>query len=398
MTDLSLFYFILGRNPKLSILEIVSYLNSRKLNFTVESLIEECLLINLDNRFKPRQAASILAGTIKIGKVHIVSTMDDVREVIESDNFYLEDDKKINYSINAYSKKVDRAYFVNIFKRIFKSLKQKALLKNFPPHSLSKALKTSSFVDIDIIPIEGSEEGIYVGRGISAHDIFANKKRYEKRPHIDEEIGTSIRIARILVNLAGLKPDNDILDPFCGIGTILQESLIAGLNVTGTELEEKRVNLCKNNMNWLISNYVISGTFKVMQCDARNIGDKLSPNNYDAIITEPELGPFLKSAPTYTMAREYIGKLATIYKPFFSNASKLIKKGGKLVIVLPRYKTAQGKSQEMNINRIINRSDFQLINPTASVNSKIDLKINIPYVYKEKWHQLERLIYIYEKI
>ncbi|MCD6522677.1 MAG: RsmD family RNA methyltransferase [Candidatus Diapherotrites archaeon] len=54
--------------------------------------------------------------------------------------------------------------------------------------------------------------------------------------------------ARILLNLAGLKEGNSMLDPFCGAGGILLEACTLGIDAMGIELDEKCYEGCKENL------------------------------------------------------------------------------------------------------------------------------------------------------
>jgi len=67
------------------------------------------------------------------------------------------------------------------------------------------------------------------------------------------------KLAQTIVNLAtGPTPpteDTIILDPFCGTGVILQESLLMGYGAYGTDLEPRMIDYTRENLAWL-SDYV----------------------------------------------------------------------------------------------------------------------------------------------
>src|SRR5579872_1873536 len=67
-------------------------------------------------------------------------------------------------------------------------------------------------------------------------DVDGFRERDMGRPYQDPTLTLSPRIARTLVSICGLKKGATVLDPFCGIGTILQEALVLGLNVVGVEI------------------------------------------------------------------------------------------------------------------------------------------------------------------
>lgn len=53
--------------------------------------------------------------------------------------------------------------------------------------------------------------------------------------------------ARLLVNLAGVKPGERVLDPFCGTGTIVVEAAIAGANATGVDDDWHMIEMSERN-------------------------------------------------------------------------------------------------------------------------------------------------------
>lgn len=54
--------------------------------------------------------------------------------------------------------------------------------------------------------------------------------------------------ARLLVNLAGVKPGDRLLDPFCGTGGILIEAGLCGVAVYGTDIQSKMVEGTEENL------------------------------------------------------------------------------------------------------------------------------------------------------
>jgi tRNA G10 N-methylase Trm11 len=438
MQNYTRYLFVLGRNPDLSITELVSYLKTYQIEFEVNHFYEDVLDINIESAFKPDNAINNLAGIIKIAIVYLEATFEDIFEKLEQSDFYIENDDKINYALDFYGKGFQKEAFQSFFKEKFKLYNQRAFLKNFPPHVLAKAIKDRVFIDIILLKESNvksisstksmkyvkksaqntrknkksrkisqptrlvddkikKNEIIIIARTIAVHDIDEEKKRYDKRPFVDESISTSTRIARMLINLAGVKNDQLLLDPFCGLGTVMQEALIIGIESFGSEINETRVKQCKVNLDWLKSNYAIKTKFEVRKGDAKNVSvvynDML--NKFDAIVSEPELGPLLKQLPDIKTASIILNNLQSIYRPLFKGAAQLLKSGGKLVIILPRIQTSTEKTKEIPYDFLISGTSLKLYNPTIGLPSSISQKI--PLIYKEEWHKLERLIYIFEK-
>ena len=73
-------------------------------------------------------------------------------------------------------------------------------------------------------------------RVIGVQDIEAYAKRDQARPARDAKVGMlPPKLAQVLINLCGpLASGSVVLDPFCGTGVVLQESLLMGYRAYGT--------------------------------------------------------------------------------------------------------------------------------------------------------------------
>ncbi len=58
-------------------------------------------------------------------------------------------------------------------------------------------------------------------------------------------------LARVLVNLSGIKEGEKLIDPFCGAGSILIEAADMGIIATGIDIDERMVGGCKENLEFL---------------------------------------------------------------------------------------------------------------------------------------------------
>ncbi len=392
MSSSTLYFFIYGRNPKLSKAEIFSYIFSHSICGYPEFLSEEYAILRIESKFNPTEVAKDLAGTVKIGKIYTkIDLKADILAALQNEVFYIEDSKTLNYSLSMYGRKVNEQNFISTFRQIFKESKQKAVLKKPSPSSLWNALQKRNFVDLVICK---SLNHYYIGRTIASYNIKQNKKRYEQRPHIDESIGSSIRFSRILVNLSGVDKGK-LLDPFCGIGTVLQEGLMLGFDVFGSELEKERVKNCKENLKWTIKEFKPASTsFEVHQSDARNIHEIFPRDFFDTIVTEPELGPFLKTIPSYSEAQSIIKTLTDLYSSTFYAVDKILKPKGSLLIVLPQFITLDKKKINVDVQALISNTRLKPI-----MEIKIfDTSVNFPIHYKESWHKLGRLIFLFRKM
>src|SRR3989338_7924655 len=100
-----------------------------------------------------------------------------------------------------------------------------------------------------------------------------NPKDYDlrdKRPYLEKEKLTSIRLAKILINLSQAKEDGKLLDPFCGSGTVLQEALLMGIDAIGMDSDSITIHHARKNLTWLQNNYNFIANFTLINKDARN--------------------------------------------------------------------------------------------------------------------------------
>ena len=136
------------------------------------------------------------------------------------------------------------------------------------------------------------------------------------------------KLARLLVNLTGAK--KELLDPFCGTGSILIEAGVLGLKPTGSDIERKMIWFSKLNTQ----HFKVKAELK--QLDATQLEKEFEKNSVEAIACDP---PYGRSS---TLAGK---KIQELYKNFLSSANVILKKEGRLVMIRPHYLKLQIKSQ-----------------------------------------------------
>jgi tRNA G10 N-methylase Trm11 len=174
------------------------------------------------------------------------------------------------------------------------------------------------------------------------HDPFEFQKRDVGKPVERRIFAMPPRLARIMVNLAGCAPGKTLLDPFCGVGTILQEALLSGGRVIGVDLNPWCVKGARENLEWLTREYELKDAdFTLLQGDARKLSSRV--RDVDCIVTEPDLGPALRDVPTNAYADKLVSKLEPLFFSFFEDAFKSLKAEGRLVVVTPYFQTRSGR-------------------------------------------------------
>jgi len=148
------------------------------------------------------------------------------------------------------------------------------------------------------------------------------------------------------LNLARLKPGDVILDPFCGIGTFLQEGMLLDFKVLGTDIDKVAISGAEKNLEWFRNRYkVAKGKYHVEVSDAKT-ASKIVENlkrigafkKISAVVTEGTLGPVYSKYPKPNEVQENFQHLSSLHADSFADFSKLLESKSRIVMCLPAYK------------------------------------------------------------
>ena len=225
------YIFMLGRDYTLSILEILSYLQARKLPHTLHEHTIDYAVFDIEG-FNPSLAIQRLGGTTKIA-----------RETEEFEELYQGTENKITYTINTFT---DNKELLNdVEQQLVTSLREQGL-KVFQKKGREKKPSRSSLIDI---------EAIVAGDRVGVIEAVSNPKSYrerdEKRPNFEGARVISMRLARILINLSQAVEGDTLVDPFCGLGTIIQEATLLKLHAVGIDSDKTMIKHATENLTWL---------------------------------------------------------------------------------------------------------------------------------------------------
>ncbi len=249
----------------------------------------------------------------------------------------------------------------------------------------------------------GKEE-TWVGRTIGVHNPFEFQKRDVYKPVQRKIFAMPPRLARIMVNLSACKPGKVLLDPFCGVGTVLQEALLEKANVVGVDANPWCVKAATENLEWLKNEYSLQDAeFRVLQGDIGRLAEKVGQEMVDCIVTEPDLGPALREIPTGPYALKIIEKLEPLFFGLIEQAYKVLKKDGRLVLVTPYIITRSGKSVTMPIVDKLEKTGFKIVQPFgkdlfSKSTSRVEELINMYSLLEvDESHKISRQIHICQK-
>ncbi len=348
------YLFILGRVPAASILELHAVLLRRKAGLSLASVsyTDAGIIATTDTPMDCTTLIRQLGGTVKIATILDEQLSDDDNEnakilsrIIESGS---DPAKRITFGFSSYALTSDRTWPGRRIERlgisVKKILKGKGLSARYiAPKKGDGALSSVTTEKQGLLKENGweilfwSDAHGHIARTCAVQPFEEFSIRDWERPEKSMDVGMlPPKLARMMVNIAGLPKDGVLLDPFCGLGTILQEALILGYeNVLGSDISKENIRATRKNLAWIAERQTRSlAHVRTLVQDARSLSKSFTTESIDAIVTEPYLGPVVRKSGIKNLDA-IIAELSELYCAFFREAHSLLKKGGKVVIVLP---------------------------------------------------------------
>jgi tRNA G10 N-methylase Trm11 len=189
----------------------------------------------------------------------------------------------------------------------------------------------------------------WLAQTLFVQDIEAYGARDQARPARDSRVGMlPPKLAQIILNLATgplAKATEDktrvrVLDPFCGTGVILQEALLAGYSVLGTDIEPRMVDYSKKNIKWLFEQQPqLEGQVVIEQGDATNF----QWPGFSTVASEVFLGRPLATLPDQAKLKQIISDTNVITKKFLKNLYTQAKPGRPICLAVPAWRKPNGQ-------------------------------------------------------
>jgi len=430
------YVFISGKNWRLSLAELVSFLEARGCVFKVTSVSREFFVVVSEEELDPRLVDG-LGGIIKVGRVVScipAGTVEDAfvrgkeraREEVRAslsadcgvDDVFGVSSGRYVFGVSVYfesprflrfSGRMQR-FVGSYFKGELESRGRRARFMGFPR---SRGLPRLTHVEVlkkglveksaEVLFCVGREQA-FVAKTVAVHDPFEFQKRDVGRPVQRRIFSMPPRLAKIMVNLSLCLSGRVLVDPFCGVGTILQEALLVGARVVGVDVDSWCVRASRRNLDWLKKEYGLEGAeYKIVQGDARSLTECVGEGSVDCVVTEPVLGPALRGVPTESYARRVVGGLEPLYFGFLGEAYRVLRGGGRLVLVTPCIRTRSGVFVSMRLEdraaavgfgtvcpfeRRVFAEDNVLVEGLAGASSFVDM---------EERHRIGREVRVFEK-
>lgn len=319
------YLFWLGREPLLSTSELEAIFSAINKSYTASAKHKQLLLVETQTELDTTQLMRQLGGVVKIAKqlrgqkqsltpANYLAQTQPEGKIIFSTN-----DRKLALAIKKELKRRGRAA------RYIEPKNTATILHN---HLVEKQADLTIF-----------DHELYVTSAIQPIAEFS--RRDYDRPGRDAASGLlPPKLAKIMINLAGVSENATLLDPFCGSGTILMEAALMGYkNLIGSDISQLALKDTKNNLDWLQQNFQLPAiNYQLIRASADQLEDRLPKRSVHAIVTEPYLGKPLTGAESEQFLKKQANELARLYTSAFQSFYKILKPAGMVVFIIPAFR------------------------------------------------------------
>jgi tRNA (guanine10-N2)-dimethyltransferase len=364
---------ILGRQPTLGLAELESLYGGGKLRLVGNKValvdVDPCLL-----------AFDRLGGSVKFCKILTTLETTDWHQI---EKFLLQaspghsqtmPEGKMRLGLSVISLDIGlkqlEATGLKLKKAIRKTGRSVRLVPNKAPELNSAQVlhnRLTSPTGWELVFIRDGNKTI-VAQTVKVQDIESYTKRDRERPKRDAKVGMlPPKLAQIIINLAaGQLPEDKlesicdipagepiptpilgqkVLDPFCGTGVIMQEAMLMGYGVYGTDIEPRMVNYTLENTQWLTAWLPAIGTdLRFETADATNYN---WPAEFDLVASETYLGRPFTAPPTSEILSQTTAECQLIIKKFLQNIYSRLKPNTRLCLAVPAWQTKAGQFRHL---------------------------------------------------
>lgn len=210
--------------------------------------------------------------------------------------------------------------------------------------------------DAELTIIKHEDEWLLT-KTLEVQDIRSYELRDTQRPARDAKVGMlPPKLAQIMINLglsttALAKEKITIFDPFCGMGTVLQEAWMLDIQSMGTDINERMIDFAGKNLTWLSEHFSVSHTLRpeIFVHDARQPFPPDMRGTVSHIVTEPYLGKPLRTPLLPADAGAYIDELAGLYLTALKNLLPVLAPGGTALFLFPAFRRGNRKNDTFTL-------------------------------------------------
>lgn len=337
--------YVVGNYERIAIYELTAILETYNIQYKIVRKFPQVLFIKADEQFEnifyKRFAFShflieimdyfdifdIKTLNIQLNgflKDHIITQHKDVSLIV----------KKIGQTMHPITR---QKLFITIKDMLEKKIGQKLTFKN-PKLTYVCILTLNTFILGFLVKTSARK------------DVLKRGPKY--RPY-NHPATLPSDLSRAMVNIAHLKQQDTLLDPFCGVGTVVIEGCTSDVYSVGMDIDKKMIfKALKNAEYFNCRNYsfILGNTLKMPIKGSKNL----------AIVTDPPYGRAASTKGT---------KIYQLYSDFLENASSILRKDRFLVFISPHY---------LPISKILEKNDFKVVKKFyVRYHSKLTRVINV---------------------
>jgi tRNA G10 N-methylase Trm11 len=337
--------FILGRQPALGLAELESLYGAKNLH----PVGPQAALLDVEPRHVDFNR---LGGSIKLAQVQTELPTTNWRDI---ESYLLKSvpnilkalpEGKLKLGLSTYGLRASASELNASGLRIKKVIKEAGRSVRVIPNksaSLNSAQvlhnQLTSPLGIEILAYRDGNKTL-ICQTVAEQDIEAYAARDQNRPKRDAKVGMlPPKLAQIIINLTAPTADATVLDPFCGTGVVLQESLLMGYNAYGTDLEPRMIEYSRANLDWLHQRH--DGNFGIQLETGDAVGHTWKPTP-SVVAGETYLGKPLSKEPDETLLHTIMQECDRIHRGALSNLHKQLPKGTRLCLAVPAWKYKKG--------------------------------------------------------
>jgi tRNA G10 N-methylase Trm11 len=424
--------FVLGRVYTLSIAELIAVFAELGLDIKIVEISLEVMVIETPQTLDVEKFQRRLGGTIKILKIIDVikkREQDSINFALQNyfkpskmKSDFLKDYKgKIQFGVSVYLLDPELPAFgeprrIGMFiKRAMQDTGAsiRLVLPEFNSLTLASVVVTKNLLlskgaEICVL---ASVDRVYTAKTIAVQDFEDYGRRDYQRPVRDEKQGMiPPKVAQVMLNLSGAKLNDTLLDPFCGIGTIVQEGALLGYRVLGTDINPQAIAGSEKNLEWFRNRYKVpKGKYHLETVDAREVArvveNLISIKAFPriaGIVSEGTLGPMYGKYPKPNEIEANFKDLESLYISAFKEFAKILSKDSKIVLCLPAYKKNQREYEQFPYLDSITSLGYNLVDLIPSNLSKsmpfLRLTERSTAIYDRKDQIVAREIVIFQKL
>jgi SAM-dependent methyltransferase len=350
---------ILGRQPELGLAELESLYGAEVVSL-VNAKVASVELPTDSVDFDRLGGSTRLAGVLsEVPSTNWKLVEKELQKVVRSTAFALPTSGKFHLGLSAVGFDISAARLNAVGLTLKKLIRSRypegsvRLVPNNDPELSTAQVYHSHLADehgAELLIIAAGSKTV-IARTAAVQDIDSYTLRDRGRPKRDSRVGMlPPKLAQTIINLATgptsvQHPTSNIqiLDPFCGTGVVLQEALLMGYAVYGTDLEPRMVDYTRANLEWLPEHY------KLQTADYKlEIGDATTHTwGFDArsqtsasnvfVAGEAYLGRPFTEVPSREVLEQTASDVNAILTKFLSNIRSQLTPGTRLCLAVPAW-------------------------------------------------------------